>query len=67
MAILGGIMSDPPWRADIGDPFLLITVKILSDMLEEMVHYCYQSSTRKRIFCCGGYSAGDGAGGGMTA
>ena len=50
MAILGGMMPYPPWRADIGDPFLLITVKIRSDVLEQMIHYCYQSSTGYRLF-----------------
>ena len=67
MAILGGMMPYPPWRADIGDPFLLITIKIRPDMLEQMIHYCYQSSTGKRLFWRGGCSAGGGVRGCMTA
>ena len=49
MAILGGMMPDPPWGTDVGDPFLLITIKIRPDMLEQMIHYCYQSSTGNRL------------------
>jgi hypothetical protein len=65
MAILSNMMLDPPGRADIGDPLLLITVEIRPDMLEQMIRHGYQSSIGSRLFWRGGCSAGGGAGGCM--
>lgn len=67
MAVLGDMMPDPPWGTDVGDPCRLIMTKIRPDMLEQMIHYCYQSSTGNRLFWRGGCLAGGGVGGCMTA
>ena len=67
MTVQGDMMPDPARGADIGDPFLLIAVKMRPDMLEQMIRHGYQSSTSSRLFWRGECSVGGGAGVCMTA